>query len=475
MKPTDEKSSVDQQAKNAEAEKYIAELISRARAAQKQIEFASQEEVDFITAKVAWACVEPTFAKKVADFCAEDSGMGHAPDKFLKIQNKVKGVFRDMKGRLSVGVVEVNKDKGIMKIAKPMGVVGAVIPVTNSEATPMCKALFALKTRNAIVMAPHPRTVKTNGMVIDNIRAVLKKHGWPEDLVINVETVSLEATKALMKQADITLATGGEAMVKAAYSSGKPCHGVGAGNAVIVVDESADLKTSATLVMRSKTFDNATSCSSENSLVIQEGVYAEMLKELQAVGGYLVSAEEKVKLQAAMWTDKGLSPNIVGQSAAKIATHAGIKLPEGKKFFMIEETGIGKGFPFSGEKLSVTMTIYKYKEFKDAVGLVNDITTYSGYGHSAGIHTTIENRVKELALRVRVSRLMVRQPQALANSGGWTNGMPMTLTLGCGSWGGNSTSSNVNWEHLLNYTWVSFPIPNSQPTDEELFGAAMRD
>jgi sulfoacetaldehyde dehydrogenase len=456
-----------------EAENYIAELISRARSAQRQIEFASQEEVDFITAKVAWACVEPAFSKKVAGFCVENSGMGYAPDKYLKIQNKVRGVFRDMKGKLSVGVVETNKERGIIKIAKPMGVVGAVIPATNSEATPMCKALFALKTRNAIVMVPHPRTVKTNAMIVDNIRSVLRKNGWPEDLVINVETVSLDTTNALMKQCDITLATGRESMVKAAYSSGKPCQGVGAGNAVVVVDESADLKLSATLIMRSKIFDNATSCSSENSLVIQESVYASMLKELEAVGGYLVSATEKVALQNAMWTDKGLSPNIVGQSAAKIAKYAGINLPADRKFLMVEESGIGKDFPFSGEKLSVTMTIYKYKDFIDAVALVNNITAYSGYGHSAGIHTTIESRVKELALQVRVSRIMVRQPQALANSGAWTNGMPMTLSLGCGSWGGNSTSSNVNWEHLLNYTWVSFPITNTQPSDEELFGVAI--
>jgi sulfoacetaldehyde dehydrogenase len=200
-----------------------------------------------------------------------------------------------------------------------------------------------------------------------------------------------------------------------------------------------------------------------------------MLQELQAVGGYLTNANEKAALQKTMWNEKGLNPLIVGQPVTKIADMAGIKLPEGKKFIMVEDNGVGKEFPFSGEKLSVTMTVYKAESFNDAVTLVDRITSFSGQGHSAGIHTALEQRVKEMALRVRVSRIMVRQPQSLANSGSWTNGMPMTLTLGCGSWGGNSTTSNVNWEHLLNYTWVAFPIANSQPTDEELFGAAMLD
>jgi sulfoacetaldehyde dehydrogenase len=248
---------------------------------------------------------------------------------------------------------------------------------------------------------------------------------------------------------------------------------VGAGNAVCIVDETADLKTTADLIMRSKTFDNATSCSAENSVCIQEGAYEALLKELEAVGGYRVSADEKPKLQAAMWNDKGLNPQIVGQPVAKIAGLAGINLPAGKKFLMVEETGVGKAAPFSGEKLSMTMAVYKWKEFKDAISLVDRITTYSGRGHSCGIHTTLDARVRELGLKVKVSRLMVRQAQCLANSGSWINGMPMTLTLGCGSWGRNSSSSNITWEALLNYTWISYPIPNTQPSDVELFGAVM--
>jgi sulfoacetaldehyde dehydrogenase len=457
-----------------EAAKYIAGLVARARKAQASIENASQEQVDDLCARVAWSACEPGFAKMLAEKLVAESGMGIPAHKVGKIYTKVKGTWRDMRGKASVGVVENNKETGIIKIAKPMGVVGALIPVTNGEATPFCKALMALKTRNAIIMAAHPRAKETGKLAIDRIRKVLKKQGWPEDLVINVDQISLEGSTELMKQSDFILATGGAGMVKAAYSSGKPAQGVGAGNAVVIVDETADLSVAADMIMRSKTFDHATSCSTENSCLIQEGIYDQMVGEMEKVGGYLVSAEEKKQLQTTMWNEKGqLSRYIVAQSAAKIAELAKIKLPEGKSFFMIPETGIGEGYPFSAEKLSVTTAIYKYKEFADAVEMVNKITTFSGPGHSCGIHTKLDSRVMELGNAVKVSRIMIRQPQCLANSGAWTNGMPMSMTLGCGSWGRTSTTANVTWEHLLNYTWISYPIPSTMPTDRELFGTIM--
>lgn len=457
-----------------EAAKYIAGLMERARKAQATIEFATQEQVDELCIRVAWSGVQPDFAKKLAKFCVEETGMGNEPSKYGKLMVKIKGTLRDMKGKKSVGVVERDKENGIVKIAKPVGVIGALIPVTNGEATPFVKAISALKTRNAIIMAPHPRAKGSNKMAVDQIRTTLKKAGWPEDLVINVEELSLEASKELMKQCDLVLATGGGPMVKAAYSSGTPSQGVGAGNAVCIVDETADLKDAADKIMRSKVFDYATSCSTENSVLIQEDVYQEMVKELQASGGYLVPADEKPKLQAAMWDENGvLSRDIVARSPEHIAGLAGIKLPAGKTFFMVEETGVGKGYPFSEEKLSVVTTLYKWKEFSEAIDLVNRITTFSGPGHSCGIHTELESRIMELSNKVKISRIMIRQPQCLANSGAWTNGMPMSMTLGCGSWGGNSTTANVTWEHLLNYTWVSYPIPSTQPSDEELFGTVM--
>ncbi|MCF7944305.1 MAG: aldehyde dehydrogenase family protein [Spirochaetia bacterium] len=458
--------------KQKEAKKYIQELIGRAKVAQKQLARASQEEVDDIVRRIGWAAVHPKFAEKLGTMLVEESRMGYVPDKIAKIHTKVRGAVRDMKGKKSVGVVEDNKEKGLIKIAKPMGVIGALSPVTNGEATPIMKAMFALKTRNAIVIAPHPRAVQTNNMVVNEIRCVLKVNNWPEDLVIGVDPVSVEISGELLRQSDLNLATGGPGMVKAAYSSGTPSQGVGAGNAVSVIDETADLSDAADKVKRSKTFDHATSCSTENSLVIQETVYKKFIEELEKAGGYLVNKGEKQKLQETMWSKEtgALNRAIVAQPAGRIAELAGIDLPKGKSFLMVEEYGIGTDHPFSGEKLSVTTALYKWKTFSEAIDLVNDITTFSGAGHSCGIHSKNEERIRKLGLHVKVSRVMIRQPQCLANSGAWTNGMPMSLTLGCGSWGGNSTSSNVTWEHLLNYTWLSYPIPTYKPTDEELFG-----
>lgn len=455
----------------------IKAVVERARAAQRTIEFASQEQVDDVTARVAWAVVKPDVARRLAETLVAESGMGNVPHKTLKIVNKVKGTFRDMKGRKSVGIVYEDSAAGIRKIAKPVGVIGGILPVTNGEATPIVKILGALKTRNAIILAPHPRGQKTCTLAAETVRAVLRRRGWPEDLVIGLDPTSVEASTELMKQCDLVIATGGCGLVHAANTSGTPSYGVGAGNAVCVIDETADFRDAADKIMRSKTFDYATSCSTENSLVIQAEVYDRMISELTAAGGYLLSDEEKGKLRAVMWdpVKHVLTRGVAGQSASAIAKLAGIDLPGGKTFLLIPETGVGREFPFSGEKLSVTAAVYRWKTFDDAVALVNRITAYSGAGHSCGIHTTSDARVRELALKVNVSRIMVCQPQCLANSGAWTNGMPMTLTLGCGTWGGNISSSNITWEHMLNYTWVSCPIPSTQPTDDELFGAIARE
>jgi sulfoacetaldehyde dehydrogenase len=457
--------------KQVEAKAYIEELVAKARKAQEQIEFASQKEVDAVCARMAWAGVQDSFARELSRVAVEESRLGNEPSKYAKLMAKIKGTWRDCKDAKTVGVIEENLEKGLLKIAKPVGVIGALIPCTNPEATPFCKGISVVKTRNAIIMAPHPRAQKTGKMAVDQMRKVLEKMNFPMDLIQIVEKLSMEASQELMKQSDLILATGGTGMVKEAYGSGKPALGVGAGNAVTIVDDTADLTSVADKIMRSKTFDNATSCSTENSCLIQENIYDKLIAEMEAVGGYLVPSGEKVKLQSAMWVDGHLNRDIVAQPASTIAGLAGIDLPEDKTFFMVEETGIGEGFPFSEEKLSVVTTLYKWTDFDDAVQMVNDITSWSGPGHSCGIHTEIRERVLKLAEKVKISRIMINQPQCLANSGAWTNGMPMTMTLGCGTWGGNSTSENITWKHLLNTTWVSFPIAANQPTDEELFGA----
>ncbi len=453
------------------AKKYIAGLIEKARRAQAEIEFATQKEVDDVCARMAWAGVQEDFARKLAKVAVEESQLGNEPSKYAKLMTKIKGTWRDCKDAKTVGIVEEDTERGLVKFAKPVGVIGALIPCTNPEATPFCKGISAVKTRNAIIMAPHPRARKTGKMAVDQMRRVLARMNMPQDLIQIVEELSLEASQELMQQCDLIMATGGTGMVKAAYSSGRPALGVGAGNAVTIVDDTADLAAVADKIMRSKTFDNATSCSTENSCLIQNTIYDKLIAEMEKVGGYLVTADEKPKLHAALWVDGHLNRDIVAQPAEKIAGIAGIDLPAGKTFLMVEESGIGEGFRFSEEKLSVVTTLYRWSDFDDAVRMVNDITAWSGPGHSCGIHTELRSRVEKLAETVKISRIMINQPQCLANSGAWTNGMPMTMSLGCGTWGGNSTSENITWKHLLNMTWVSYPIASTQPSDEELFGA----
>ncbi len=448
---------------------YIGDLVQRARQAQNSISTATQDEVDAVCAHLAWSGIEPSFAMELAQLAYEESGLGNAESKYAKIQTKVKGTYRDTLGGSSVGIIEVNHEKGLIKIAKPIGVIGALIPCTNPEATPFCKAISAIKTRNAIIMSPHPRTRKTGILAVERMRKVLASLGIPEDLIIIADHISLEITKELMKQADMVLATGGSGMVKAAYSSGTPALGVGAGNAVVIVDDTVDLSTVANMIKRSKTFDNATSCSAENACLAQRSIYPHLLRALEEEGGYLVTEQERVLLENCMWKNGVLNRDIVGKPAVQIGKLAGIQLPEDCQFIMVEGKHIGADDPFSGEKLSVVMTLYTWDDFDEAVEMVNAITAYSGAGHSCGLHSLKKERAVELGMKVNVSRIMINQPQCLANSGAWTNGMPMTMTLGCGTWGGNSSCENITWKNLLNTTWISFPIAGEEPQNEELF------
>lgn len=457
------------------AKEYVAELIERARKAQQIADSYSQEKVDELVTAIAWVAVKEENAVKIAQMAVEESRMGTYEGKYVKVTKKVKGVLRDMKGAKSTGIIETDEAKGLVKIAKPIGVIGAIIPCTNPEASPVIKAMSAIKGRNAIVMSPHPRTKKVNQFIVDLMREVLKKHGAPEDLIVNIENPTMEISSEVMKQCDLILATGGYPMVKAAHSSGTPALGVGTGNAVVIIDETADIKDAATKIMTSKTFDYATSCSADNSLVIQEGIYDDMIAALKEVGGYLVNAEEKEKLQKTLWVDGHLNTAIVAQPAQKIASLAGISIGEDEKFIMVPETGAGKEYPFSGEKLSVVVTLYKYGTFSEAVDKVNQITGYQGKGHSCGIHSFNDEHIMELAMNTKTSRVMVRQATSAGNTGNWDNGMPFTMSLGCGSWGGNSISENVTWKHMINTTWVSKPIKAVIPTDEELFGDIMKD
>jgi sulfoacetaldehyde dehydrogenase len=467
--------SIESNPKQEIAKREIQALVARSRAAQAKIENYTQAQVDELIRAMVWSVARPDVAEKIARFTVEETRLGNYEAKHLKIFRKTRAALMDIIDDKSVGVIEEIPERAIIKIAKPVGVIGALSPSTNPEATPVIKAISAVKGRNSIIVAPHPRAKLTNKMICDYMREAIVALGAPADLVISIDTPSLESTNELMRQCDRVLATGGTPMVRAAYSSGTPALGVGVGNAVITVDETANLDDAAEKIRISKTLDFAASCSSDNSVVLVAAIYDKMLEKLISQGGYVVSAEEKAKLQAALWEDDHLNAKIVAQPPEVIAEMAGIDLPEGRKFFIVLEEGYGPDYPFSGEKLTVIMTLYKARDIDHAIELTNNIQAYQGQGHSCGIYSNSDANIMKLANATRTSRVMVNQPQAPSNSGNLWNGMRQTFSLGCGSWGGNGTNNNITWRDLINETWVSKPLakPKELASDEELFGPVM--
>ena len=450
----------------------ISEVVARARTAQSAIAEYTQEQVDALCAAVAWAVARPDRAESLAKLAVDEGGFGNYEDKVTKINKRVLGVLADMRTVRTAGVVEEDPARGLVKIAKPVGVVAALIPTTGPDATPPLKALLALKGRNAIVIAPHPRTKETTAAVVEYMREACVQVGAPADLVQTIAAPSIAKTQELMRRADLVVATGGAAMVKAAYSSGTPAYGVGVGNSVHVVDETADLDDAAAAIVAAKTFDYATSCLADNSVVAESGIYPELLRRLEVAGGYLCGPEEKAALQQAMWPDGAHipTPAVIAKPAGTIAELAGFTIPADRTFLIVEEDGAGPDHPFSGEKLSVVLALYRYDgEIQKAVELVNAITDYQGLGHTCGIHTSREDHVDALAYGTRTARVLVNQ-NLNEGAGSPRNGLPFTLSLSCGTWGGNITTENVNARHFVNLTWVSRPIPPRQVSEEELFG-----
>ena len=467
--------AIQPQTSDTDAAQYIEQLMQRARKAQAQIEHYTQEQVDELITTMVWAVARPEVAEDIARFTVEETQLGNYEGKYLKIYRKTRATLMDIIHDKSVGVIEQDKERNIIKIAKPVGVIGALSPSTNPEATPVIKAISAIKGRNAIIIAPHPRAKLTNKKICDLLRDAIVACGAPADLVIGIDNPQLETTNELMKQCDRVLATGGAAMVTAAYSSGTPALGVGVGNAVITVDDSADLDEAAEKIRISKTLDLAASCSADNSVVALTSIADSLLQKLCDQGGYLVNAEEKQQLQNTLWQDGLLNTRIVAQPAQTIADMAGIDLPQGKCFFIVPETGAGPDHPFSGEKLSVVMAYYTVATIDEAIELTNTIQAYQGQGHSCGIYSYSDENILTFAQNTKTSRVMVNQPQAPSNSGNLWNGMRQTFSLGCGSWGGNGTNNNITWQDLINVTWISKPLdtPKELPGDDELFGHVM--
>jgi sulfoacetaldehyde dehydrogenase len=455
--------------------KIIGELVSKAKAAQRHVENYTQEQIDEVCYAVGWQLYKDDNIAACAKAAVEETGMGVCEDKIKKHKVKVFGVCRDIRNAKTVGIIERDEAKGITKYAKPVGVVGALTPVTNPTASLGSNGVSVLKGRNAVIFAPHPKAKRASYLAADFMRQGLKKIGAPADLVQCIKEPTIQLSQELMRQVDLVFATGGAAMVKAAYSSGTPAFGVGPGNPVIIVAEDADLADAADKITLSKTFDNATSCSSENAVLIHESVYDSMLDEFVRRGGYFCSEEEKKKLEKWMWVENaktgkvGLNPKIIAISAKRIAEGSGLSVPDNTRMLMVLGDVPGEGH-FSGEKISPVMTIWKYRDIDEAMDMVKKIHSYAGLGHSCGLYTFNQDYIHKAASELKVSRVLVRQAHAPSAGGNYYNGMPSTVSLGCGTWGGNITTENIHWKHFINLTWLSEPIDGVNPSEEEIFG-----
>ena len=451
----------------------VDELVRRGRAAMASFAEADQARVDEAVTALAWSLYNPEHARELADLAVKDTQLGNVPDKIIKKQRKTFGTLRDLLRVKSVGIIEEDKKLGIVKYAKPIGLVCAITPSTNPGATPVNKAMMAIKGRNAIVIAASPAGLRTTARTVEFMRAELKKIGLPEDLVqILPPPASKDMTQALMQAADLVVATGSQDNVRRAYSSGTPAIGVGTGNVPVIVDETADLDDAAKKICASKIFDNATSCSSENSVVLVDAVYDKAIAALERAGGYMASPTEKAKIQAALWPDGKLSRTLIARDADVFARGCGLSdTAQSRKFFMVEETGVGRGFPFSSEKLSLVLTVYRAKDFDAAIVRANEILAQQGRGHSVGLHTKNVSRGRMLAECSDVVRVLVNQAHTFGNGGGFDNGLNFTLSMGCGTWGGNSITDNLNYRHFLNITHLVTTIPEDKPSEEDLFGA----
>lgn len=452
-----------------EEKQYAQELLERAQAAQRQIADLDQATVDRAIQAVGWATSNEKTFTRLARMGVEESGLGDwegRPNKRFKI----KGVLRDALRQKSMGIVEEIPEKGLVKYAKPVGVVAALVPTTNPALTPPGMGIYALKAKNAVVFSPHPRAKQTTVETVRVMREALRKIGLPEDVYVCAEKPSIPLAQELMAICDLTVATGGPAMAKEAHSSGKPAYAAGQGNSTMVIDETADIEEAAHNTMLSKMSDFGSGCSADGNIIVEATIYDAFLDQLQKEGGYLVSDEEKKKLEPVLWQDGHRTIDTIACKSGIIAEKAGFTLPADKKFLIIPEENIGKAYPFSTEKLGTFLSIFKYSGFENALDMVSRIYSIQGRGHSCGIYSFNDEHIHQLAMTAPVSRMMVRQPQSKANAGAFNNGMPMTSSMGCGVWAGNITNENISLKHYLNYTWVARTIPEDKPSDEELFG-----
>lgn len=448
----------------------VDQMITRARAAMRQVKDYDQARIDRLCQALGWATSnEKTFAR-IAAMGVEESKLGDPEGRKSK-RFKIMGVLRDALRQKSIGIIEEIPKKGIVKYAKPAGVIASLVPTTNPGLTPGYTGIYAMKALDAVIFSPHPRSKRTTLEMVRVMREAISRQGAPADLFQCIEAPSVAVTQYLMAHCDLTLATGGQPMVRAAYSSGRPAYGVGAGNSTMVIDETADIDIAARNTRLSKTSDFGSGCSADGNILIDDRVYDDMVKALIAEGGYLASPEEAAKIEKVIWDQDGHRlPDTVACPPQVTARAAGFEIPADRRFIIVENDKIGPEHNYSHEKLTTVLAVYRFHGFDQALKMVEQIYAVGGKGHSCGIYSHDDAHIDALARIAPVSRMMVRQPQSKANAGSFTNGMPMTSSLGCGIWGGNITNENIHLKHFLQTTWVSRPIAEDRPSEQELFG-----
>ncbi|MBQ7745471.1 MAG: bifunctional acetaldehyde-CoA/alcohol dehydrogenase [Ruminococcus sp.] len=448
---SDKKYPVVQSAKSFE------KALSRVREAQKKFALYTQEQVDKIFLAAATAANQARIP--LAKMAVEETGMGVVEDKVIKNHFASEYIYNTYRNTKTCGVIEEDKVYGTMKIAEPIGVIAAVIPTTNPTSTAIFKTLISLKTRNGIIISPHPRAKKSTIEAAKIVLEAAVAAGAPEDIISWIDVPSLELTNMLMQEADIILATGGPGMVKAAYSSGKPALGVGAGNTPAIIDDSADILLAVNSIIHSKTFDNGMICASEQSVIATRKVYAKVKKEFKARGCYFLSPEETEKVRKTIIINGALNARIVGQKPVRIAALAGVEVPENTKILIGEVESVDISEEFAHEKLSPVLAMYKAKDFDEAIEKAEQLIADGGYGHTSSLYIDAVNereKIDRFAARMKTCRILVNTPSSQGGIGDLYNFKLLpSLTLGCGSWGGNSVSENVGVKHLLNIKTVA--------------------
>ncbi len=446
---------------------YIGGYLDRARKAQEEFETYDQDQVDLAVKTIARIVDENS--EMLARLAVDETGMGVYEDKVIKNRMKAKIIWNSLKGKKSVGIISRNEQTGITEIAKPMGVVSAITPMTNPIVTPMSNAMFALKGRNAIIITPHHKSLKTSSMVVSLINEALAEIHAPENLIQIIDQQSRENTKALIEKTDIVIATGGMGMVKTAYSSGKPALGVGAGNVQCIIDKDADLAAAVPMIITGRAFDNGIICSAEQSVIVPAAVYDEAVDAFRKNGAYVATDKDELdRLRNTLFQFGAMNKDVVGQSVAKIAAMAQIEVPEGTRVIVAQTEGPGD--ILGKEKMCPVLALYRYDDFKEAVAIAGANLEMEGKGHSVAIHSNTVENIEYAALSLSVSRFVINQCSATSAGGSFFNGFAPTNTLGCGSWGGNSISENLDYKHLINVSRIGYYMKDNQvPSEEELW------